>query len=98
MALPEKFVAEFHAECSQEILTGRGISPTLTKHFLRILLAFPEEKISCAFKNPQETVTHEGITWEYKSLAKSAGNMFPADFSLDSAEKSAGKSRISSSE
>jgi len=60
-------------------------------------LAFPEEISHCGFKNPQETITHEGITWECKSLAKSAGNLFPADFSLDSAEKSAGKSRISSS-
>jgi len=34
---------ELHAERWQETFTGRGISPTLTKNFLQILLAFPEE-------------------------------------------------------
>jgi len=48
-------------------------------------------KFSCGFQNPKETITHEGYTWEPKSLAKSAGNRFPAEISPKSAGNSAGK-------
>ncbi|AES95776.1 hypothetical protein MTR_5g029400 [Medicago truncatula] len=44
----------------------------------------------------RETITHEGYTWEPKSLAKSIGNLFPAKFSPKFAGNSAGKSRDSS--
>lgn len=35
------------------------------------------------------------LTWEPKSLAKSAGNVFPAEFTQNSADKSAGKAKSS---
>jgi hypothetical protein len=44
-------------------------------------------------RNPQETITYKGFSWELES----AGNVFPADFLPKSAGKSAGKQYISSS-
>jgi hypothetical protein len=46
-------------------------------------------KVSWRFQKPQETITHEGFSWE----PKSARNVFPADF----LSKSAGKKHICSS-
>jgi len=49
--------------------------------------------VSCGFYNPQENITHEGVSWEPESLANSAGT----GFSVEAFPKSAGQSRIYSS-
>jgi hypothetical protein len=46
-------------------------------------------KLSCGFKNPQETITYKGFSWEPESAGNFAGNVFPADFLSKSAGKSA---------
>jgi hypothetical protein len=44
-------------------------------------------KISCGFKISQETITHEGFSWEPETAGNSTGSTFPAKF----LSKSAGK-------
>jgi len=73
---------------------GQEIPQIAAQNFLRIIRGNIPRWFSCGSWNPQETVTHKGISWEPESLENSAGNGFPAEIYLKSAGNSVGKSRV----